>query len=87
VATYSRLTQNSNFDKNPRANVKVMAHVDEDSYQPISDIKMGDHPIIWSNPAVKARNVYFLFGHSGSLFASRDFTTMFNNAIIWARNK
>ncbi|WON93280.1 ThuA domain-containing protein [Sphingobacterium sp. UGAL515B_05] len=75
------------FDKNPRPHVKVLAHVDEDSYQPISTIKMGDHPIIWSNTNVKARNVYFLIGHSGSLFASKDFTTMFRNAILWAGSK
>jgi type 1 glutamine amidotransferase len=75
------------FDKNPRPHVKVLAHVDEDSYQPVSTIKMGDHPIIWSNPKVKARNVYFLIGHSGSLFASKDFTTMFRNAILWAGSK
>ncbi|WP_312339380.1 ThuA domain-containing protein [Sphingobacterium sp.] len=72
------------FDKSPRPNVKVLAHVDEGSYQPVSDIKMGDHPVIWSNTAVKARNVYFLIGHSGSLFASKDFKTMFTNAILWA---
>ncbi|WP_316779411.1 ThuA domain-containing protein [Pedobacter antarcticus] len=72
------------FDKNPRAGVHVIANVDEDSYQPVSDIKMGDHPVIWSNTKVKARNVYFLFGHSDSLFASEDFKTMFTNAIKWA---
>jgi len=75
------------FDKSPRKNVKVLASVDEDSYQPYSDIKMGDHPIIWTNPNVKARNVYFLIGHSGSLFASADFTKMFNNAIQWSAGK
>jgi type 1 glutamine amidotransferase len=71
------------FDKNPRPNVHVLAHVDESSYQPVSDIKMGDHPAIWVNNRVKARNVYFLMGHSNSLFASEDFKKMFANAILW----
>lgn len=71
------------FDKNPRPNVHVLAHVDESSYQPVSDIKMGDHPAIWVNSKVKARNVYFLMGHSNSLFASEDFKKMFANAILW----
>lgn len=75
------------FDKSPREKTHVLARVDEDSYQPPSDIKMGDHPVIWSNPRVKARNVYFLIGHSGSLFASADFTTMFSNAIHWSIEK
>ena len=34
------------YDKDPRPNVHVLAHVDEASYQPPSDIKMGDHPVI-----------------------------------------
>jgi len=72
------------FDKSPRHNVEVIAHVDEASYEPASDVKMGDHPAIWSNPRVKARNVYFLMGHHADLLKSKDFTTMFGNAILWA---
>jgi type 1 glutamine amidotransferase len=72
------------FDKNPRPNVQVLANVDESSYQPDSEIKMGDHPAIWTNPTKKARNVYFLIGHSKKLYDSNDFKTMFSNAISWA---
>lgn len=72
------------FDKNPRPNVHVLANVDESSYQPASDIKMGDHPVVWVNDKVKARNVYFLMGHHANLFKSGDFKTMFSNAIQWA---
>lgn len=72
------------FDKNPRPNVHVLAHVDESTYAPDSDIKMGDHPVVWVNEKMKARNVYFLMGHHASLFQSKDFTTMLKNAIQWA---
>jgi uncharacterized protein len=72
------------FDKNPRPNVHVLARVDESSYTPSSDIKMGDHPVIWTNEKMKSRNVYFLMGHNPSLLKSADFTKMFSNAIIWA---
>jgi type 1 glutamine amidotransferase len=72
------------FDKSPRPNVLVLASVDESSYQPASDIKMGDHPVIWVNPYKKARNVYFLIGHSSKLFDSKEFITMFSNAVMWA---
>jgi type 1 glutamine amidotransferase len=75
------------FDKNPRANVHVLATVDESSYNPASDIKMGDHPVIWVNDKMKARNVYFLMGHSPVLLESAEFKTMFANAIIWAAGK
>ncbi len=71
------------FDKNPRENVHVLANVDESTYEPMSDIKMGDHPAIWTNKNVKARNVYFLMGHAKTLFDSENFTKMFANAILW----
>jgi type 1 glutamine amidotransferase len=75
------------FDKSPRPNVHVLANVDEESYKPQTDIKMGDHPVIWVNEKKKARNVYFLMGHSNRLFESEDFKTMFANAIRWAGRK
>ncbi|MCH5719645.1 ThuA domain-containing protein [Niabella hibiscisoli] len=75
------------FDKNPRTNVNVLATVDESSYQPASDVKMGDHPVIWSNSKKKAKNVYFLIGHSASLVATPAFTQMFANAIKWGLKK
>jgi type 1 glutamine amidotransferase len=48
---------------------------------------MGDHPVVWTNPAKKARNVYVFIGHSPLLFDSKDYTTLFTNAIFWAAGK
>jgi len=75
------------FDKSPRPNVHVLASVDESSYQPPSSIKMGDHPVVWVNDKMKARNVYFLMGHSPNLFKSEEFKKMFGNALKWASGK
>jgi chitinase len=75
------------FDKNPRPNVHVLANVDESSYRPASDIQMGDHPVVWVNETKKARNVYFLIGHSSKLYENENFTTMFANAIRWAAGR
>ena len=72
------------YDKSPRPNVQVIASVDESTYSPDSKIKMGDHPVIWSNPKVKARNVYIFMGHSPVLFESNEYKTIFKNAIFWA---
>ncbi len=66
------------YDKSPRPNVHVLAHVDEASYQPASNITMGDHPVIWTNEKVKARNVYFQMGHHPTLFTSTEFKTLFS---------
>ncbi|MDE6225696.1 MAG: ThuA domain-containing protein, partial [Muribaculaceae bacterium] len=52
------------YNRSPRANVTVLASVDENSYTPASDIKMGDHPVVWVNPDKKARNIYIQPGHS-----------------------
>jgi len=71
------------FNKNPRPNVHVLASVDESTYTIATDIKMGDHPVIWVNEKVKARNVYFLMGHHAHLLNSSEFKTMVTNAILW----
>ena len=72
------------FDKNPRPNVHVLANVDENSYSPPSDIKMGDHPVIWENKSKKARNVYFLMGHDAKLMEAQVFKDLLSNVILWA---
>jgi type 1 glutamine amidotransferase len=47
-------------------------------------IKMGgDHPVIWSNPHYKARNVYIFMGHYAGLFDNPNFVQLFRNAIFW----
>jgi len=72
------------YDRSPRPDVQVLANVDENSYAPPRTVKMGDHPVIWSNGHYKARNVYFQFGHKKELFESPTFTRLFLNAIRWA---
>jgi chitinase len=71
------------YEQNPRPNVHVLAKVDEDSYTTQTTVKMGDHPVIWSNERVKARNVYFQFGHSAKLFENAAFLRLFENALHW----
>ena len=72
------------YDKSPRPKVRVLASVDETTYSPASAIKMGDHPVVWTNESFKARNVYIFMGHHAELFQNRAFTTLFYNAIQWA---
>jgi uncharacterized protein len=75
------------YDKSPRPNVHVLASVDEDTYEPNSEIRMGDHPVVWTNEHVKARNVYIFMGHHGDLFQNAAFTTLVKNSIFWAANQ
>lgn len=75
------------YNRSPRQQVTVLANVDESSYSPASEIKMGDHPVVWVNEKVPSRNVYFQMGHSPKLFNNPNFTTMFRNAIKWTLKK
>ena len=75
------------WNHSPRPNVHVLASVDEKSYTPDSKIKMGDHPVVWSNEKVKARNVYLFMGHHAELFQNAAFTKLFHNAIVWAAGR
>lgn len=75
------------WDKSPRPNVHVIASVDESTYTPDSPVKMGDHPVIWSNDHYPARNIYIFMGHSPELFNNKAYTTLFRNAIFWAAGR
>lgn len=75
------------WNKSPRPQVKVLASVDESTYQPDSTIKMGDHPVIWSNLKWPARNMYIFMGHAPELFNNTAYTTIFRNALFWAAGK
>jgi len=75
------------YDRSPRPNVRVLAAVDESSYTPASDIKMGDHPVVWTNEKVKARNVYIFMGHDPDLFQNPAYTTLVRNSILWAAGR
>jgi uncharacterized protein len=75
------------YDQSPRPNVHVLASVDESSYAPASDIKMGDHPVVWTNEKVKARNVYIFMGHGPDLFKNPAYTMLVRNSILWAAGR
>ncbi|MCQ6957813.1 ThuA domain-containing protein [Mucilaginibacter aquariorum] len=75
------------YDKSPRPNVHVLASVNEASYEPQSKVKMGDHPVVWTNEHYKARNIYIFMGHSPNLFDNPAYTRLFSNAIFWAAGK
>ncbi len=65
----------------------MQASVDEATYSDPSAVRMGDHPVIWTNERMAARNVYIFMGHGPWLFENEAFTTIFRNAIVWAAEK
>jgi uncharacterized protein len=75
------------YNKSPRPNVHVIASVDEATYTPETPIKMGDHPVVWTNLKVPSRNLYIFMGHSPDLFDNAAYTTLVRNAIFWAAGR
>ncbi len=75
------------YNQSPRANIHVLASIDEATYDPQKNVKMGDHPVIWTNEHVKARNIYIAMGHFPSLFQDENYTTLVRNVIFWAVKK
>ena len=56
------------YDTSPRPNVHVLASVDEKTYTPGTDLKMGDHPVIWTNEHVQGQeHLHFHGPPSGTL--------------------
>ena len=75
------------YDKSPRTNVTVLANVDESTYTPNTDKKMGDHPVVWTNPKMKARNVYIFMGHDPVLFSDNNYKLLLKNALMWVAHR
>lgn len=75
------------YDKSPRANVHVLASVDENTYTPNTETKMGDHPVAWTNEKMEAKNVYIFMGHHAGLLQNEFYSKLFTNAIFWASGK
>ena len=86
-ATFSTKDEWYTYNKSPRANVHVLASIDENSFVPNINIKMGDHPVIWTNNHLKAKNIYIAMGHFPELFQDDNFTTLVRNSIFWAAKK
>jgi len=79
------------WERSPRAKgFTVLASLDEDSYSPVqnflgqeNDLRMGDHPVIWSNCVGQGRSVYFAMGHQREAFDSTEFRTLLADAVSW----
>lgn len=77
------------FRTNPRAaGARVIATLDESSYKPGGmmnrDLRMGDHPIAWTNCVGKGRMFYSAIGHLPETYAHPVHVAVLESAIEWA---
>lgn len=86
------------FAANPRAKgVRVLATLDEANYQPTmrfppplswfiadQDLRMGDHPIVWSHCVGNGRALYSALGHPADAYAEPNHRKLLEGALAWA---
>jgi uncharacterized protein len=79
------------FRTNPRTiGANVLLTLDESTYKPVGimgqDLRMGDHPLAWTNCIGKGRMFYSAIGHRPETYSQPQHVTMLENALDWAIN-
>ena len=69
----------------------VLATIDEDSYTPVAnfagtvtDLRMGDHPVVWSRCIAAGRSLYSALGHAAAAYEVPEHRRLLENALAWA---
>lgn len=88
-ASWQRIEEWYSFDKSPRTTgAHVLITVDEKTYKPVGmfskDLRMGDHPMVWSRCVGKGRFVYSAFGHRAESWAEPENRQLMVNSVGWA---
>jgi uncharacterized protein len=80
-AAWVRTDELYNYRTNPRPNVKVLARLDESTYQ---GGNMGaDHPIVWCQNYRGGRSWYSGLGHTQQSYTEANFRTMLLGGVRW----
>lgn len=68
----------------------ILAVVDEDSYQPYvkifgseTDLRMGDHPVVWSRCVKQGRAIYSALGHGAEAYQAAEHQALLESAVNW----
>jgi type 1 glutamine amidotransferase len=76
------------FKNNPRQNgADVMLTLDEATYLPQAgkqDLRMGDHPIAWTQCVGKGRSFYTAIGHRPESYSEPNTNKLIEQALVWA---
>jgi type 1 glutamine amidotransferase len=76
------------FKTSPRQNgADVLVTLDESSYSPMAgkaDLRMGDHPIAWTQCIGKGRSFYTAIGHRPESYTEPNTNKLIQQGIAWA---
>lgn len=81
------------FHNNPRltAGSTVILSLDETTYKPTGmmnqDLRMGDHPLAWTNCIGKGRAFYSAIGHRAESYRQPEHLALLESAIEWAADQ
>ena len=89
MKSYTTFDEWYTFKANPRANVNVLARLDESTIKKFDNdnFRMGDHPIIWWQENNGTRSFYTGFGHTAEAFQDPKIIEHIRNAINWAGHR
>jgi type 1 glutamine amidotransferase len=74
------------FDRVPSGyGTKILARLDESSYDPPREQRMGNHPIIWTRCIDRGRVFYSALGHKAETYSEPLHLQMIDGALSWAQ--
>lgn len=79
------------WERSPRdRGFNVLATIDENSYSPVQkalgrerDLRMGDHPVVWSNCVGAGKSVYSALGHRAEAFEEPHHLQLLQSSLAW----
>ena len=76
------------FDRVPiGAGTRILETLDEGSYRPAPEQRMGRHPIVWTRCVAKGRAIFSALGHRAESYAEPLHRRLIGNAIGWAAGR
>jgi type 1 glutamine amidotransferase len=76
------------FKSNPRSRgAHILATLDESTYSPVSgsmDLRMGDHPIAWTQCIGDGRSFYTAIGHRPESYTDANAMKLLERGVAWA---
>lgn len=91
MKTWTTFDEWYSFKENPRAKVKVLMSLDENSLQKPGknpdEVRMGDHPIAWYHEYDGGRSFYTGKGHTPEAFEDALFKSHLRGGIEWAAGR
>jgi type 1 glutamine amidotransferase len=86
AATFARADEWYSFRQDPARDgaTRVLVTVDESSYGPPPELRMGHHPISWTRTVLGGRVFYTAMGHTIASYSEEAFLAHLEGGIAWA---